>query len=178
MSVHGDHCSGAAKRRRDRRLRMHWRLEQLPLERVLAAALHHSRDVGPVSHNAPHETKVEQHSNDPPTHTHTSGSSSALKKSPAGRGWTGCLPCPDGAPCSRSSILSLRCRLSTMLRRRWWNSCLTSSNSFVRSHLIPSRFSKCPRFCLMTSPCALLCANRSWRNSWEKCHRSCLSLRI
>ena len=52
VSVHGDHGSGAAKRRRDRRLRMHWRHEQLTLQMALAAALHHSRDVGPVSYNA------------------------------------------------------------------------------------------------------------------------------
>ena len=43
---------GAAKRRRDRRLRMHWRHEQLTLQMALAAALHHSRDVGPVTYNA------------------------------------------------------------------------------------------------------------------------------
>ena len=42
----------AAKRRRDRRLRMHWRHEQLSLQMALAAALHHSRDVGPVTNNA------------------------------------------------------------------------------------------------------------------------------
>ena len=42
----------AAKRRRDRRLRMHWRHEQLSLQMSLAAALHHSRDVGPVTNNA------------------------------------------------------------------------------------------------------------------------------
>ena len=52
MSVHGDHGSGAAKRRRDRRLRMHWRHEQLTLQMALAAALHHSRDVGPVTYTA------------------------------------------------------------------------------------------------------------------------------
>ena len=52
MSVHGDHEGGAAKRRRDRRLRMHWRHEQLTLQRALAAALHHGRDVGPVTCNA------------------------------------------------------------------------------------------------------------------------------
>ena len=46
-SVHGDYGSGAAKRRRDSRLRMHWRHEQLALQMALAAALHHSRDVGP-----------------------------------------------------------------------------------------------------------------------------------
>ena len=44
MSLHGDHDGGAAKRRRDRRLRMHWRHEQLTLQMALAAALHHSRD--------------------------------------------------------------------------------------------------------------------------------------
>ena len=52
MSLHGDHEGGAAKRRRDRRLRMHWRHEQLTLQMALAAALHHSRDVGPVTYNA------------------------------------------------------------------------------------------------------------------------------
>ena len=45
-AVHGDHGGGAAKRRRDRRLRMHWRHEQLSLQMALAAALHHSGDVG------------------------------------------------------------------------------------------------------------------------------------
>ena len=52
MSVHGDHEGGAAKRRRDRRLRMHWRHEQLTVQMALAAAFHHSRDVGPVTYNA------------------------------------------------------------------------------------------------------------------------------
>ena len=52
MLLHSDHGSGAAKRRRDRRLRMHWRHEQLTLQMALAAALHHSRDVGLVSYNA------------------------------------------------------------------------------------------------------------------------------
>ena len=42
MSVHGDHGSGAAKRRRERRLRMHWRNEQLTLRMVLATVEHHS----------------------------------------------------------------------------------------------------------------------------------------
>ena len=52
VSVHGDHGGGAANRRRDRRLRMHWRHEQLTLQMALAAAFHHSRDVGPVTCNA------------------------------------------------------------------------------------------------------------------------------
>ena len=45
-------CDSAAKRRRDRRLRMRWRHEQLTLQVALAAALHHGRDVGPVTNNA------------------------------------------------------------------------------------------------------------------------------
>ena len=62
----------------------------------------------------------------PPPHTHTRQPElfeMSFDGSPAGRGRTGCLPCPDrqsghsGAPCSRSSIQSLRCRLSTILRR-------------------------------------------------------------
>ena len=43
MSLHGDRNSGGApKRRRDRRLRMHWRHEQLTLQMVLATVQHHS----------------------------------------------------------------------------------------------------------------------------------------
>ena len=64
------------------------------------------------------------------------------------------------------------CRLSMILRRRWWNSCFTCSASFRRSHLIPSRLSKCPRSCLRTSPCERQFASRSWRNSWWKCQRT------
>ena len=48
MSLQCDHGSGAAKRRRDRGLRMHWRYEQLTLH--LAAVQHHS-------HGAPQGTE-------------------------------------------------------------------------------------------------------------------------
>ena len=53
-----------------------------------------------------------------------------------------------------------------------WYSCLTCSAFFGRSHLIPSRLSKCPRSCLRTSPCERQFASRSWWNSWWKCLRS------
>ena len=49
---------GAAKRRRDRRWRMHWRHEQLTLQMALAAALHHSRDVGSVTYNGVRSQKT------------------------------------------------------------------------------------------------------------------------
>ena len=64
------------------------------------------------------------------------------------------------------------CRSSTLLCRRRWNSCRTSSSSSTRSCLIPSTLSKCPRSCPRTSLCSPLCAFRSWRNSWWKCRRS------
>ena len=70
-------------------------------------------------------------------------------------------------------MLSLRCRLSMILRRRWWNSCRTSCISSTRSRLIPSRLSRCPRTCPMMFLCEPACVIRSWRNSWWKCRRSC-----
>ena len=48
-------------------------------------------------------------------------------------------------------------------------SCGTSSNSFVHTHMILSRSSKCPRSCLSMSLYAPPCAFRSWQNSWWKC---------
>ena len=77
-----------------------------------------------------------------------------------------------GAPWVRSSTQSLRCLFSTILCRRWENSCRTSCTSSARSRLILSRLSKCPRSCSMLSLCALLSVIRSWGNSWWKCRRS------
>ena len=114
---------------------------------------------------------------DPP---HPSGSSSSCrsKKSPPVGGRTGSLPCPGrrsgicGAPCSRSSMQSLRCRFSTVPRRRWWNSCRTSCAYSTRSRLFPRRLSQCPKSCPVMSLCEPLFAKRSWRNNWWKCRRS------
>ena len=75
------------------------------------------------------------------------------------------------------SMLSFRCRLSTILRRRWWNRCWISCMSSTRSRLIPSRLSKCPRSFLKMSLCEPLFAIRSWQNSWWKCLRSYLFTR-
>ena len=41
--------TGAAKRRRERRLRMHWRHEQLSLRMALAEACHHSSSTFPLA---------------------------------------------------------------------------------------------------------------------------------
>ena len=58
MSLRGDQGSGAAKRRGDRRLRMHWRHEQLTLQMPLASVLHHSADMtSRALHDAPRGPK-------------------------------------------------------------------------------------------------------------------------
>ena len=46
MSLRGDHEHGAAWRRRQRRLRMHWRHEQLTLQMLLATYEHHAAPRG------------------------------------------------------------------------------------------------------------------------------------
>ena len=103
--------------------------------------------------------------------------SASTTKSPAGRGRTGCLPGFCGAPCSRSSILSLRCRLSTILRRRWWNSWSISSISLACTHP-SSRLSTCPRSHKtgLGSAWLITCFNRRLRNNWWQCLRSFLIL--
>ena len=80
----------------------------------------------------------------------------------------------SSAPWSSSPTSCPRSRFWMLLCRSWWNSCWTSCNSFVRSHLILSRLSKCPRSCLVMSLCEPLLETRSWRNSWWKCRRSYL----
>ena len=137
----------AAKRRRDRRLRMHWRHEQLTLRMALAAALHHSRDVGPVTYNALRSQKTARareeeenemhfatgHMTPPPRaaaaeyYPLTPGAEAGGVLAAGGR------PSPlvevgrrsgiCGAPWCSLSTLSLSCRFSTTLCRRWWNSC-------------------------------------------------------
>ena len=74
-------------------------------------------------------------------------------------------------------MLSLGCQLSTILRRRWWNSCRTPCISSTRSRLIPSRLSTCPRSLWRTSLRDACVVSHSWQNSWWKCRRSYPSLR-
>ena len=49
MSLHGDHDRGAAWRRRQRRLRTHWRHEQLTLQMLLATYEHHAAPRGQMT---------------------------------------------------------------------------------------------------------------------------------
>ena len=167
--------TGAAQRRKQRRLRSWWRHEQQSIAAALAIYTHHSALRGTEDGQG-----------------RAGGSRDALPRRSSGRillprrqaqctlpwtsmmcvppapGRTGSLPCPDrrsgicGAPWSRSSTQSLWCLFSTILCRRWWNSFRTSCASSTSFCLFQSRLSKCPRSCSMTSPCAQLCVIRSW----------------
>ena len=169
MSLHGDHKGGAVKRRRDRRLRMHWRHEQLTLQMALAAALHHSRDVGPVTYNALRSQKTGRaEATNNALRSQMSGvagdtsSSRCTRKNSGTRGLTGCTRSGRrrgtsgtlwnrlSTPCSSFRRLMFLCR---RWRTSWWTYAGFSMSSF------PSRRSKCPRSRLHLSssqaPCPL-----------------------
>ena len=50
---HGDGASGAARRRREGRLRSWWKREQQSVRAAVVSALHHSCGAGPAQHQAP-----------------------------------------------------------------------------------------------------------------------------
>ena len=169
MSLHGDHEGGAAKRRRDRRLRMHWRHEQLTLQMALAAALHHSRDVWLVTYNALRSQKTAraEATNNAPRSQKSSvaGDTEFFSLYEEELGGTR----PDRLYEVRPQERDLRTpwnRLSTpcssfrrlmFLCRRWKTSWWTYAGFSISS--FPSRLSKCPRSRLHPSssqaPCAL-----------------------
>ena len=89
----------AAWRRRQRWLRMHWRHEQLTLQMAQAAALHHSRDVGPESYHAlrsqrtaraRREEENEMHFAMGPDDSSSLGCSRQVLLIDAGSGWRAC----------------------------------------------------------------------------------------
>ena len=178
MSLHGDHEGGAAKRRRDRRLRMHWRHEQLTLQMALAAALHHSRDVGPVTYNALRSQKTAraEATNNAPRSQMSSVAGDPEMCSGA-RGLTGCTRSgrkrgTSGTPWNRLSTPCSSLRRLMFLCRRWETSWWTYVGFSMSS--FSSRLLKCPRSRLHPVLLAgAVCASLSrWQNSWWKYRRS------
>ena len=105
-----------------------------------------------------------------------------------GRGRTGSPPCPGcrswicGAPFSRLSTQSLWCLFSTILCRRWWNSCRMScafSTCFSACSRAGCRSAQ--RSCVHPALLAQSSVRRRWLTSWWKCRRlypSWLQLRM
>ena len=144
--------AGAAKRRRERRHRAYSKYPRMSVAMALSEYKHHTSRgqkmdrAGGGVRDAVHDDVLEALLTQEPlrlmmmTVCRSSGAPGMTASTRSGRrsGYS-------GAPCSRLSTSPL-CRLSMILRRRWCNSCQISCNSFGRSHLIPSRLSKCPRF--------------------------------
>ena len=190
LSVHGDHGSGAAKQRRDRRLRMHWRHEQLMLQVALAAALHDSRDVGPVTYDAlrsqttaragewGREMNFTATIRDPPSRS-PAGALQPLRR--RARRWAAGqdrYPVPATGAGSAAHRAADRRRSpfgadSRRLRRRRWNSWSISSSSLACTHP-SSKLSTCFRSHKtgLSSAWLTICVNRRRRNSWWQCLRS------
>ena len=144
--MHGDHGSGAAKRRRDRRLRMHWRHEQLTLQKALAAPLT-AVMLGPCRTTLP-----------PPPPTLPSRSSSAsTMKSPAvgGQGRSRTLRRRSGWPLRADP----RCCSAAGRETSWWRRSGTSICTSL------SWLSKCPRSHL--HPVVLAGAGFLWCRRWN-----------
>ena len=131
MDLSEQPVSGAAQRRRQRRLRSRLRHERMtvawPWQRERTTS-HEDRQLPGLGCGR----RVELHGHDSgPLHTPAGALQPLRRRAWRGRGRTGSLPCPRrrsgicGAPCSRLSTQSLCCLFSTNLRRRWWNSCQT-----------------------------------------------------
>ena len=137
-------ASGAAQRRRLRRLRAALRHEQRSIAMALASALHHSADkTTRAQHNAPRGQK-----NAGPEYCELSMKTWCLRGVPGHPVWVSRGGHRIGISCvpwSRLPIMPLWYRFWMHLWRRWWNSCRTSRGSSTFSGLIPSRLLKWPK---------------------------------
>ena len=130
--------TGAAQRRRQRRLRSWWRHEQQLIAVALATSLHHSSRGERKARVGEEESELH----------YTRCSSACTKKSPAGGGWRLSLSLgrksgSSGTSWSTSLTLCVSlpwCRFSMHLCRKWGNICRTSCLSSTRPCLILSSY--------------------------------------
>ena len=151
-----DRDSGASMRRRQRRLRSWWRHERRSIAAVLATVSHHSLYKVGTANAALLGQKIGTSIGVGPAEFLRSF------RTMAGRGQRPASmlePLVTGEGLAAAASGTSSSRLSMLLCCRWWNSCRTSSSSFARL-LLPSRLSKCPRFCSRTKTrSAERCAN-------------------
>ena len=178
-----DRASGAAWRRRQRRLRSWWRHEQ----QTMAAVLGYGDPpfVLQGGHRERRPTRTESLAPAPRWVLPSILSSRRTMAGPAGRsGQRHCWSRCRRRRCSGTQASGTKSsRISMFLCCRWWNSCRTSLSSLPRiCRWLPSRLSKCRRSCLSAVPqrrppsaWGTVCVNRRRRTSWWKCPRSCPS---
>ena len=195
---HGEHA-GAAMRRRERRLRAMLRHERMTVAMVLSEKKHHTsrgqnKDRTMGEENVMNCT-AKLRKTPPPTAASTEDDPMVLDEGGALVGQHLCLRLLAGrSVCSGTawSILpksapSCRFSMPMFLCRCWWISTLRSG-TWKRTSWSPliiwiaiSRFlswlSKYPRSASTSSLSAPWFLSRSWRNSWWKYRRPCLTLR-
>ena len=174
--------TGAAQRRRGRRLRAAWRHEQQSIARALATFTHHSSRGQRTARAGEWGSELNYTATIRKTPTPQAAGTQYFamdvdevlvagsrpdRLTEAGRRSGFC-----GALWSRTSNLCVGCRFSMLLCRRWWTRLRKSWGSLSHCLLLPSRLSKCPRSFLRTPFRSVRCCGlRSWRNSWWKCRR-------
>ena len=179
-----ERASGAARRRRERRLRSWLKHERQTVRMVLAETFHHFSAPFPpkfkeewvgTRSTTPYGDRTRQGPGRPRTARRRPvwlgirrSSRCSMRKTPCGvRGrpvWSsrrGRKSESSGTPWSSLPTLLQWYRSSTYQCRRWWTSWWTSLRS-------PSMSSQCPRS-RRTPSCTVRFLSRSWRNSWWKC---------
>ena len=146
-----DRASGAAWRRRQRRLRLWWRHEQQTVAAALATVTHHSHSKVGTANDAPRGQET--------------------VTTPGESGQRHCLSrCRAGSCSGMQASGTKSSRVSMFLCCRWWNSCPTSLSSLPRiCRWLSSPSSKCRSSSSRTSHREPRFASRSWRNSCWKC---------
>ena len=147
---------------------------------ALAPALHHSRDVGPVTYNALRSQKTAwaeaTYDALPSQKTSVAGDTEFFSLYEEELGGTRPDRLYEGLPWCRSSTTRSSCRRLMFLCRRWRTNCWRYADSSTL--LSPSKLSKCPRSSLPVILASAVCVSRSRRrNSWWKCRRSFPTLR-
>ena len=184
MSTAGvDIAAGAARRRRERRLRSWLKHERMTVAMALAEASHHTARTA----RARGWVRDEAFPKHPPPRSPARGTSALTTmtacRSSGARGLTASLVSgrrseSRGASWSRSLTQHPFFLFSTILSRSWWTqwrkSVASSSNvgRWLPSKLGTVRtnwFSICPRFFLTRSRSAPLSRSRRRQNSWWQC---------
>ena len=175
MSTAGvDIAAGAARRRRERRLRSWLQHERVTVAMALAEASHHTAPRGQRTARARGWVRDEVHGHVPEARSPARGTSASTTmtacRSSGARGLTASLVSgrrseSRGECWSRSLTRHPSSRFSSLLCRRRWTPWWKCGRSSTTCCLTSSRSSKCPRFFLRRSRSAPLSRSRRRQNS-------------
>ena len=176
-----DIAAGAARRRRERRLRSWLRHERMTVAMALAEASHHTAPRGQGTARARGWVRGEVHGHVPeaPTPSEPGTRYFSLDDNDSvpelgARGLTASLVSgrrseSRGESWSRSLTRHPSFLFSTILSRSWWTPWWKCGRSSTTCCLTSSRSSKCPRFFLTRFRSAPLSRSRRRQNSWWQC---------